>query len=943
MNQILLRDLRKVFEPSRVFSSDLYREIYGRDGSYFDITPEVIVRPENAEEVQQLLAIAARHRTGVTFRAGGTSLSGQSVNDGIICELRTGWKNCQIREDGRKIWFEPGLTALQVNTLLQKHGVKIGPDPASARAAMMGGILSNNSSGMQTGVRYNSYHTLGSIEFILANGHRYRSDSVNDRNKFEETERELCRGLTEIRREILNQEEVRERIIRKYKIKNVTGYSVNAFLDFEHPMDIFAHLLIGAEGTLGFIVSAELCTIPLYPVYSSVMLYFGNVTSAAAAAPHLAESGALSVEMMDYASLASFYGNTGLLSGATALLVDYGADSAARMQDTVARLTPRLKRLKGIWKTEDFTHTVAERKKLWEIRDGIFPCVAGARTPGDTVILEDVVAPVEKLDVLVEGLQGLFKKYAYAGAIFGHARDGNVHPLVTSGMKSETERTNFARFMEDMVTLVLSLDGSLKGEHGTGRAVAPFVEREWGSEIFGIMQRLKKLADPLGLLNRGVILNPDPQAHLRSIKEMNLFGTELGYSRADTCIECGFCEHVCPSRYVTLTPRQRLQARRIMKRTGDKELEKQYKYIGEETCAADGMCQLPCPMKISTAVITDALRTRHLSGKQLKLLHYGAKHFGALESDLRGILKWTVGSEKVFSPYPLIWATGVLHKMSRQMPHWSPHFPRPHRLEFREEKDPQYIYFPSCVTRIFGSSTLGKDDVMTVVLRIADKTGIKLRLPEEACGLCCSQIWEHKGDTEGRKQMANRTVDRFYAWSEGGRIPVFCDTTSCTHTLIHETDGEILTPENRKKFQRLRIMDITQWLDECVLPRMKDIIPKKRILLHPTCACQLMGLTAVMQRIAAKCAREVVLPDDWSCCGASGDRGFIFPELSESATRDEKREIGAGDFDGCYSLARTCEIVMQDQIGQAYESIVYLVDETIGMGYKQPGIFREDR
>ena len=305
MKERLIQDLSKVFEKNQILTSDLYREIYSRDGSYFNIKPEVIVRPENAAEVQQLLAIARSHQVGITFRTGGTSLSGQTENDGIICELRTAWKRNEVRENGKKIWFEPGLTAAQVNKLLRTYQTKIGPDPASAVAAMMGGILSNNSSGMQTGTRYNAYHTLNSIEFMLANGHWYNSGSVEDRTRFEETERELCQGLTEIRREILNKEVLRNRIVEKYKIKNVTGYSVNAFVDFEHPMDIFAHLLIGAEGTLGFIVSAELNTLPLLPVYSSAMLYFENATLAAAAAPLIGDSGAVAVEMMDYASLAS--------------------------------------------------------------------------------------------------------------------------------------------------------------------------------------------------------------------------------------------------------------------------------------------------------------------------------------------------------------------------------------------------------------------------------------------------------------------------------------------------------------------------------------------------------------------------------------------------------------------------------------------------------------
>lgn len=472
MNRQLLHRLGGIFDTHQILASDLYREIYSRDGSYFDIKPEVIVRPDTPQQVQQLLAIASEAGVNVTFRTGGTSLSGQSVNEGIICELRTAWKKSEVRDHGRKIWFEPGLTAHQINMILKKYQTRIGPDPASAIAAMMGGVLSNNSSGMQTGTRYNSYHTLSAIEFMLANGHRYNSSVAADRQRFEQEEEWLCQGLLRIREQILKNDEIRNRIIEKYKIKNVTGYSMNAFVDFEHPMDIFAHLLIGGEGTLGFIVSAELNTLPLMPVYSSAMLYFKDATQAAASAALLGESGAVSVEMMDYAALSSLGNRPELPRGTTAMLIDYGAQSPEEMQDMVKRLQPRLKKLDGMVDMEEFTHTVSEREKLWEVRNGIFPCVAGARIPGNAVVLEDVAAPVGKLADLVGGLQQLFRKHGYEGSIFGHARDGNVHPLVTSGMETVTEVNNFSRFMEGMVTLVLSLDGSLKGEHGTGRAVA---------------------------------------------------------------------------------------------------------------------------------------------------------------------------------------------------------------------------------------------------------------------------------------------------------------------------------------------------------------------------------------------------------------------------------------------------------------------------------------
>ena len=541
------------------------------------------------------------------------------------------------------------------------------------------------------------------------------------------------------------------------------------------------------------------------------------------------------------------------------------------------------------------------------------------------MILEDVAAPVERLDMLVDGVHGIFKKYGFDGSIFGHARDGNIHPLLTSPIYDRQSKEKFRGFMDDLVDAVLRLDGSLKGEHGTGRAIAPFVAREWGDKIYGLMKRVKTLADPAGVLNPGVMINSDPECFMENIKQLPEFGAELGYAHADKCMECGYCEHVCPTRESTLTPRQRLQARRII--VSRPELEKEYRFIGQQSCCSDGSCQMPCPMHINTGTITDAVRTRTNPRLFKDALSFTAKDFGPFESSIRSILKAAVLTEKVISPYPLIWASDFMHKVYSQVPHWSRHFPMPAKIHWQETAAPDYLYFPACVTRIFGGSTLHKDDLITVIMRIASRAGIRVSLPREMHGLCCSQIWSHKGDPKGHAITVNKTVERFYELSDSGRIPIFCDTSSCTHTLLRDMEAS-LTEENKRKYAALKIMDITEWLLTVAMPRLKVTKPKGTVLLHPTCAARIIGVDGIMREIAQKCAREVVVPLDCQCCGAAGDRGFMFPKIAGIAVKEEKADIAGRQFDGCYSLARTCEISMTDTIGRPYEPLAYLVDET---------------
>lgn len=936
-----ISELRSNFDRSQIKDSELYRALYARDASYFSILPQLIVRPQSIDQIIHLFALINKFDQHLTFRAGGTSLAGQTLGDGIICELRTDWKDFEVRNNGKQVWFEPGLTCRQLNQILNNYQTKLGPDPASSRAAMMGGVLANNSSGMQAGTRFNSYKMLRSLTFVLANGNKYDSSREEDRLRFEKVEQGLCETLMRIRGEILNNSQIKEKIERKYKIKNVTGYGMNSFLDFDNPMDIFIHLLIGSEGTLAFIASAEQNTVPLLPCYSSAMLYFSDVTRAAAAVPYLEETGAISVELMDYAALQSMVGQpkslpvlSELPSNSTALLIDYGAKESEELNDLINQATDRIKGLSGLNQIDDFTRTVSDREKLWNIRDGIFPCVAGARSLGDAVILEDVAAPVDRLDRLVDGVSSLFRKYNYQGSIFGHARDGNIHPLLTSDMRKPDRKKDFAGFMDDLVDLVISLDGSLKGEHGTGRAVAPFVEKEWGSEIYDMMRQIKLAADPHNRLNPGVLINSDPNVHLEDLKDMTVFNG----NKADSCIECGFCEHVCPSRNVTLTPRQRIQSQRVIQYSKNRyrfdytdKLQHQYKYAGEETCAADGMCQTVCPMGINTAELTDAIREQTQGSVMRSLMHLSANHFGVVESCLKGSLKFAVSFDRKVSPKPLTVGLGMLHKLYSPVPHWSKYFPKPPILKERKADSPDFVYFPSCVTRIFGSSTHGKDDLMTVVCRLAEKASYKIYLPAEVKGLCCSQIWEHKGDPIGQAKIANNLIEHFWAWSEEGKLPIICDTTSCTHTMLKELVKEdnitILSKVNTERFHKLKIKDLTLWISEDILPVLQVRNKKKSVLLHPTCACDIMGYTPVMKSIAELCAEEVVIPLNRGCCGASGDRGFVYPELSESALKEEKAELQGKAFDGYYSLARTCEINMEEHMSLPYESIAYLVDE----------------
>ncbi len=560
----LKEELGRIVAPSRILTRPIDLIAFASDASFYRLIPKAIVLAEGIAEIQALFRFSHERKIPITFRTAGTSLSGQAVSDGILVEVARHWKGLTVEDNGRKVRVQPGVIGGYANSVLRPYGVKIGPDPASISTCMIGGILSNNSSGMCCGVSQNAYHTLDSLTFVLPSGTVINTADARSDEDFRAKEPRLVEGLLELKRQIESNPALYQRVRAKYRTKNTTGYSLNAFIDFERPIDIFEHVMIGSEGTLAFIAEAVLNTVPDLPVKYTGLLLFPTLHDAAAAIVPLRDAGAAALEIMDRPSLRSVEDQPGIpasirkLPGeAAGLLVEFqAANEADRAElESVARYA-----IDGLKLLEAplFTHQAAEQAALWKIRAGMFPSVGAVRKSGTTVIIEDVAFAIQHLADACVDLQKLFLKHGYDnGIIFGHAKDGNLHFVITPSLNDQKAVDQYARFLDDLIKLVVErYDGALKAEHGTGRNMAPFVEAEWGGDAYRIMKRLKELADPESLLNPGVIINSDPKGHLADLKRMPVVEDEV-----DKCIECGYCEPKCPSRNLTTTPRQRIVVR----------------------------------------------------------------------------------------------------------------------------------------------------------------------------------------------------------------------------------------------------------------------------------------------------------------------------------------------------------------------------------------------
>ncbi|MEO6290304.1 MAG: FAD-binding and (Fe-S)-binding domain-containing protein [Ginsengibacter sp.] len=924
--------LLKILPEERVKARLIDRYAYASDASHFYLVPQAVIQPVSVEEIKKIFEFSNQQKIHITFRAGGTSLSGQGITDGILVDLSNYWRKVVPENNGETVRVEPAVIGANVNHALKSFGRKIGPDPASINAAMMGGILSNNSSGMCCGVIQNSYHTLKHMTFVLPNGMVFNSELPEDYIRFENEAGDIAKELMSIRNDILNNTSLVERIRKKYKQKNTVGYCMNAFIDFEHPLDILTHVIIGGEGTLAFIAEAVLNTVPDLPHKMTAMLYFENAEIACNAIHNLKSTGAEALEFMDRASLRSVEnmpGVPGLLKelppDASAILIEFQETSQEKLLEKYDIARAVFQKFPLLFQPS-FTQDIREQAILWKIRKGMYPSVAGMRARGTSALMEDLTFPVDRLGEAVVDVQRLFEKYNYEnGIIFGHAKDGNLHFVISQSFFTKEDIDEYEKFNDDLFYLVLNkYGGSLKGEHSSGRAVSSFIEKEWGSDAYQIMKRLKTVIDPANLLNPGIVITEDTQAHVHNLKTMPVVEEEV-----DKCIECGFCEQVCPSRDLTLTPRRRIGIRRAVKRleiAGDskavKTLLKEYRYDGMETCAVDGMCAINCPVDINTGDLIKRLRRENHSSFQNSIATWIAKHFNFVESAGKAMISTGFFLNGMLGKNFMRNFTKAIKQIVPATPVWSNQLKKPaKKIQSQNFKDgqKQVVYFSSCISRMMGG------DIGNVFLSVCKKATINVIIPEGINGTCCGQIFSSKGFMPALMVTANRTIEKLWVSSREGKIAIVMDVTSCTQTT--RSYRNYLSDENKSRYDKMTFIDVIDFAAEQILPALKINKQKESIVFHPVCSAYKMGSLNNLEIIGKACAVSSDVPFFSKCCGMAGDRGFYYPQLTHAATKSESQEVKQKKYDGYYSSSRTCEMALSEAVGQQYESILQLLDE----------------
>ena len=977
-----LNEIKAVLPKDRVYTDELRTLAWGTDASFYRLTPKVVIRAKDEREVSQIVKTANRYGLPFTFRAAGTSLSGQSVSDSILIVAGKNWEDYSVAPDANSINLQPGIVGARVNQILKPLGRVFPPDPASIGSAMVGGIVANNASGMNCGTHANSDRMLLSARLVLPDGTVLDTGDAASREAFSQSHPEFIARIESMRDRIRANGPLAERIRKKYSIKNVTGLNLRPFVAYDDPFDIIAHCVVGSEGTLAFISRVTMRTLHDYPCKASAMLYFFTMKEsceAVVALKQLRSSDAdiamseenlmvKSAEMLDYLSLASVDDpvylqykqdvDAGKIPGVepgdyhnlTAILTETKATTPDDLQQRIDAITQCLSQFQTYIPVA-FTTDPAVYGKYWAIRSGIFPSVGGARPVGTSCLIEDVAFAVEDLPEATVKLQRLIADHGYQDAcIYGHAFEGNYHFIINQLFSDESEVQRYAAMMRDVARLVVEeYDGSLKAEHGTGRNMAPFVKYEWGEEAFAAMRELKEIFDPHYLLNPGVIFNDDPECfikHFKPLPELKMRTLQAatpaaspsqretveGVLKANKCIECGFCEVNCVTCGLTLSSRQRIVIQREishLRETGSdparlRTLVKQYRYQGDQTCAGDGLCATSCPMKINVADLTHLVRQEMMPPGSMgyRAGDFAARHMAGIKSGLRLVLDTARLGHNVLGTAAMQGVAKGLHKAG--LPLWSPAMPGKTRQP--QAGSPTAVQAEESLKVVYFPSCINQ------TMGLSKGSPVKNTLVDEMVQLCRKAGYEVIFP-DGLERMCCGTI-----WESKGMLDIADRKTAELDEALWQASEQGKYPvvcdqspclhRMREMITRMRLYEPVEFIWDYLRDRLEFTPIDRRIALHFTCSTREMGLTDKMLQLARLCSNNVFLPEGVGCCGFAGDRGWTHPEVNRWALRKLRRQLEDNRIEMGYSNSRTCEVGLETNGGIPYQSIVYLVNET---------------
>lgn len=639
-------DLTKLVQGD-VFADIIHRVAFSTDASSYRIVPQCVVAPRDVQDIVAAVRYAGQQGLAVAARGAGSGLAGESLCSGIVFDMSRYLKQI-LRIDGETVTCEPGVVLDDLNKRLLESGRKIGPDPSSANRATVGGVVGNNATGAHS-LQYDHIAAhVESVEAVLPDG-----SIVILRNGFEapQTPRDIvgslarnCWSLLTAGREVIDK-------AQPATPRNRCGYNI-AGVCHDRTIDL-ARLVAGSEGTLAVFTSITLRTVPVPAAKGLLQLEFDSLDSMARAVPTIMETGPAACELMDQSlmrmAIDQFPQYRDILpAGAAAvLLIEQVGLSPAQVREKL-EATDRAVGKQATGRT--IITDAKAQARVWKSRKDAGPLLyRKRRRQHPAEFMEDVSVDHRRLADYLAGLDKIQKKHGSTMCFFGHAGDGELHVRPYIDLGDPKDRAKMLAIAEDVYTLAWSLGGTISGEHAVGLIRAGFVRRQFGDAYYGLLQEVKKIFDPAGLMNPGKILNDDPDVMFRSLRRERrvlperakselLFKNEEHELELEQCYGCGLCLgrepalRMCPVFRATEEELGSSRAKaNLLHYWATGQLQEEDFESSEfrrflDLCVNCKMCERQCPSGVNVSMLMTAARAEYVRRQGLRRTEFVLSH-----------------------------------------------------------------------------------------------------------------------------------------------------------------------------------------------------------------------------------------------------------------------------------------------------------------------------
>ncbi len=887
----LIAELTRLFGSSRVLGDHPALTAYAIDAGIYRVPPRAVVLLDSDADVPRLLAFAHHRRIPLTFRSGGTNLTGNAIGEGIVVDCSRLRSVREVDPEGHWVRVEPGIVHADLNAHLARHGVKFAPDPSSGEMCKLGGMLGNNAAGPRS-LKYGAVKdNVQALDLWLADGTRldakpYRLGSPECEHLFASVPavRELAGLVRTHRDDILSK--------RPKVSKNSSGYNLFALAEgVTHGVLDLPRLFVGSEGTLGLITSATLKLVPLPRESATGLFFFDELAEVTRAVSALRPLGPSALELIDGHTL-DLIGRSrfGIPERAAAvLIVEFDQPPAAK------RLAQADAVCQGLAQSAPPALAVDpdQQAELWAVRKAIYPTLYrydAVRHPVNFV--DDVVVPPERLAELIAYLESLFKTEGVTVAIYGHIGDGNAHINPLLNLRDPSDFARMDRLSRTIHAAVIErFGGSLCGEHGDGRVRAEFLPALYGRELYELFLETKRLFDPENLLNPGVKLSSVPFTQHVDVERL-----------AKPCATCGKCNTVCPAYDVAREESNGARGWYHVLTASDYSYERDSRVV--EACLNCRSCAVVCPAGIDVS--------RHALARRAERPNAAAGWFARVLLRPQWFepgLKLLAATQRWWDrPLPRRAIEGATRPFFRRLASTAklPRellLPRLSRTTLRERyralteeagATGSTAYFHGCAANYFD------DGVGNAVVRLLGRRGLGPVLPSQRCSGTPIQTY---GQTGPLLEAARFNLDHLARFDT-----VVTSCASCT--LMLKDYASLFTGEEHRRAEALagKVKHISEILASDSLtpsPPRPQAGSDLSVAYHSSCHLRAAGVSKAPREVLARLPgmRFVEMEDADRCAGGAGTFLVKDPDLSEKIFSRKRRAV---EVSGAQVVATSC-------------------------------------